>query len=200
MRRTRHNIQHMDTTLQCACNDHIIFVNTQIIADQIAVETRPSGGPPFCELIHDISKEVDCEITDLGFMKNWSKLRRVELYGCEKLTDIPEKVDFFDALPDYDVALFTNKKSKTNPEVSKAMLEAAIPTLENVSDWTMDGVHGALLPLAAALGVKNATLLWPVRIAVSGRAVTPGGAVEICHILGKAETLRRLRAGLAKLS
>ena len=119
---------------------------------------------------------------------------------CEKLSDIPEKVDFFDALPDYDIALFTNKKSKTNPEVSKAMLEAAIPALENVSDWTMDGVHDALLPLAAALGVKNATLLWPVRIAASGRAVTPGGAVEICWILGKEETLRRLKAGLEKLS
>lgn len=118
---------------------------------------------------------------------------------CEKLSDIPEKVDFFDALPDYDIALFTNKKSKTNPEVCKAMLEAAIPALEAVTDWTMDGVHDALIPLAAALGVKNATLLWPVRIAASGRAVTPGGAVEICWILGKEETLRRLKAGLAKL-
>ena len=119
---------------------------------------------------------------------------------CEKLTDIPEKVDFFDALPEYDIALFTNKKSKTNPDVSKAMLEAAIPALEGVADWTLENVHDALFPLAAALGVKNATLLWPVRIAVSGKAVTPGGAVEICHILGKTETLQRLRAGLAKLS
>ncbi|MBR4546166.1 MAG: glutamate--tRNA ligase [Oscillibacter sp.] len=119
---------------------------------------------------------------------------------CEKLSDIPEKVDFFDALPDYDTALFTNKKSKTNPDVSRAMLQAAVPALEGVADWTMDAVHDALFPLAASLGVKNATLLWPVRIAVSGRAVTPGGAVEICHILGKAETLRRLKSGLAKLS
>ena len=119
---------------------------------------------------------------------------------CERLTDIPEKVGFFDALPDYDTALFANKKSKTNPEVSKAMLEAAIPALEAVQNWTMDGVHEALFPLAAALGVKNATLLWPVRIAASGQAVTPGGAVEICAILGKGETLRRLKAGLDKLS
>ena len=118
---------------------------------------------------------------------------------CEKLSDIPEKVDFFDALPDYDTALFTNKKSKTNPEVSKAMLEAAIPALEAVPDWTLDAIHDTLFPLAGALGVKNATLLWPVRIAVSGRAVTPGGAVELCHILGKEETLRRLKAGLTKL-
>ena len=68
---------------------------------------------------------------------------------CEKLTDIPEKVDFFDALPDYDVEFFTNKKSKTNAEVSKAMLEAAIPALEAVSDWTVDAIHDTLIDLAA---------------------------------------------------
>ena len=119
---------------------------------------------------------------------------------CEKLTDIPEKVDFFDALPDYDTALFTNKKSKTDSEVSKRMLEAAVPALEALADWTQDSVHDCLIGLAERLGVKNATLMWPVRIAAAGRQVTPGGAVEICHILGKEETLRRLRSGLEKLS
>ena len=118
---------------------------------------------------------------------------------CEKLTEIPEKVDFFDALPDYDGELFTNKKSKTNPEVSKTMLEAAIPMLEGLSDWSQDAIHDGLVALAEGLGVKNATLMWPVRIAAAGKAVTPGGAVEICRILGKDETLRRLRLGLAKL-
>ena len=119
---------------------------------------------------------------------------------CEKLTDIPEKVDFFDALPDYDVEFFTNKKSKTNAEVSKAMLEAAIPALEAISDWTVDAIHDTLIDLAAKLEVKNATLMWPVRIAAAGKLVTPGGAVEICHLLGKDETLRRLRLGLDKLN
>ena len=118
---------------------------------------------------------------------------------CEKLTEIPEKVDFFDQLPDYGVECFTNKKSKTNPEVSQAMLEAAIPALEGIGDWTADAVHDTLIALAEHLGVKNATLMWPVRIAAAGKLVTPGGAVEICHILGKDETLRRLRLGLDKL-
>ena len=118
---------------------------------------------------------------------------------CEKLTDIPEKVDFFDALPDYDPELFTNKKSKTNPEVSKAMLEAAIPMLKALPDWTQEAIHDGLVALAEQLGVKNATLMWPVRIAAAGKAVTPGGAVEICRILGKDETLRRLETGLDKL-
>ena len=118
---------------------------------------------------------------------------------CEKLTEIPEKVDFFDALPDYSVDLFTNKKSKTDSEVSARMLQAAIPALEGLADWTQEAVHDCLIGLAESLGVKNATLMWPVRIAAAGKQVTPGGAVEICHILGKDETLRRLRLGLEKL-
>ncbi len=118
---------------------------------------------------------------------------------CEKLTDIPEKVDFFQALPEYDAELFTNKKSKTNPEVSKRMLEAAIPMLRQLPDWTQDAIHDGLVDLAAKLEVKNATLMWPVRIAAAGKAVTPGGAVEICRILGREETLKRLELGLEKL-
>lgn len=118
---------------------------------------------------------------------------------CEKLTDIPEKVDFFDELPEYDLEFFTNKKSKTNPEVCVAMLNAAIPALESIENWTNESVHDTLINLAASLEVKNATLMWPVRIAAAGKMVTPGGAVEICHILGKEETLRRLRLGLDKL-
>lgn len=118
---------------------------------------------------------------------------------CEKLTDIPEKVDFFDAVPSYGIEFFTNKKSKTNPEVCTKMLQAAIPALENIQEWTTDSIHDTLIALAQQLEVKNATLMWPVRIAAAGKLVTPGGAVEICHILGKDETIRRLQAGLALL-
>ncbi|MBU5434524.1 glutamate--tRNA ligase [Pseudoflavonifractor sp. MSJ-37] len=119
---------------------------------------------------------------------------------CERLTDIPEKLDFFDALPEYGVELFTNKKSKCTPEVSKAMLEAAIPALEALPEWTGEAIHDGLIALAASLEVKNATLMWPVRIAAAGKAVTPGGAVELCQILGRDETLRRLKLGLEKLA
>ncbi len=119
---------------------------------------------------------------------------------CEKLTEIPEKVDFFDELPEYGIDFFTNKKSKTNSEVCTAMLSAAIPMLEGLADWTVESIHNSLIMLAEKLEVKNATLMWPVRIAAAGKMVTPGGAVEICHILGREETLRRLRLGLAKLA
>lgn len=118
---------------------------------------------------------------------------------CERLTDIPEKVDFFDALPDYDLSLYTNKKSKTDAQVSKTMIEAALPVLEQLPDWTAEAIHDALISLAESLGVKNATLMWPVRIAVAGKAVTPGGAVELCCILGKEECLTRLQTGLKRL-
>ena len=118
---------------------------------------------------------------------------------CEKLTEIPEKVAFFEALPPYEKALFTNKKSKTNDEVSKKMLESVIPALEEVSSWSQEAIHDCLIDLAAKLEVKNATLMWPVRIAAVGQAVTPGGAVEICQILGRDECLRRLGVGLEML-
>ena len=118
---------------------------------------------------------------------------------CERLSDIPEKVDFFDTLPGYGVDLFTNKKSKTNSEVSLEMLKQTYPVLEGLADWSQEAIHGALVGLAEKLGVKNATLMWPLRIAVAGKAVTPGGAVELCRILGKEETLRRMELGVKKL-
>ena len=118
----------------------------------------------------------------------------------EVLTEIPEKVDFFDALPDYDAELFVHKKSKSDLASSKQMLEAVIPALERLPDWTDAAILGVMTALAESLAVKNAKVMWPVRIAAAGRAVTPGGAVEICRILGRDECLRRLRLGLEKLA
>ncbi|MCI5754628.1 MAG: glutamate--tRNA ligase [Clostridiales bacterium] len=118
----------------------------------------------------------------------------------ERLSDIPEKLDFFDTLPEYDTALFVHKKSKSTLETSRDMLRAAIDTLEALPEWTETTVHDSLVTLAEARGVKNALLMWPVRIAAAGKLVTPGGAVEICAILGREETLRRLRLGLEKLN
>ena len=118
----------------------------------------------------------------------------------EVLTEIPEKVDFFDALPDYDAELFVHKKSKSDLASSKQMLEAVIPALEQLPDWTDEAILGVMTALAEHLAVKNAKVMWPVRIAAAGRAVTPGGAVEICRILGRDECLRRLRLGLEKLA
>ena len=119
---------------------------------------------------------------------------------CEKLTDIPEKIGFFEALPDYDLECYTNKKSKTDAAISLDMLQKALPALEAIENWDTESVHDCLIALAEKLEVKNATLMWPVRIAAAGQLVTPGGAVEVCVILGKEETLRRLRLGIERLS
>lgn len=119
---------------------------------------------------------------------------------CEKLTDIPEKVDFLDKLPEYDNSLFIHKKSKTDEAVSLEMLKAVLPVLEATDSWTQENVHNALFGLVEKLEVKNALLLWPLRIALAGKTVTPGGAVEICYILGRDETIERLRYGIKKLT
>ncbi len=117
----------------------------------------------------------------------------------ELLTEIPEKLDFFDELPEYDAELFTHKKSKSDAESSRQVLERIIPAFEALPDWNDEMILQAMTALAEEWGVKNAKVMWPVRIAAAGKAVTPGGAVEICRILGREETLRRLRIGLSKL-
>ena len=117
----------------------------------------------------------------------------------EVLTDIPEKVDFFDELPEYDTELFVHKKSKSDKDSSRDVLEKIVPIFEALPMWDDEHIIGAMVGLAEAMEAKNAKVMWPVRIAAAGKAVTPGGAVEICRILGKDETLRRLNMALEKL-
>ena len=118
----------------------------------------------------------------------------------EVLTDIPEKLDFFDALPEYGTELFVHKKSKSDEASSREVLDRMIPIFEGVELWDDEHILSAMTGLAESMEVKNARVMWPVRIAAAGKAVTPGGAVEICRILGKEETLRRLRIGMEKLN
>ncbi|MDO5111241.1 MAG: glutamate--tRNA ligase [Clostridia bacterium] len=118
----------------------------------------------------------------------------------EYFADLPERVDFLAALPEYDIELFTNKKSKTDAAVSAQVLDKVIPALDALADWSETAIHDLLIGMAEAQGMKNGTLLWPVRIAMAGKTVTPGGAIEIAVLLGKAETLRRLRLGREKLN
>ena len=117
----------------------------------------------------------------------------------EYFADLPARVDFLTALPEYDAALFTNKKSKTDPAVSAQVLDMVIPALDALADWSEASIHALLIGMAEVRGMKNGTLLWPVRIAMAGKTVTPGGAIEIAVLLGKTETLRRLRLGREKL-
>ena len=135
---------------------------------------------------------------DVDLMEITSLLQaRTELF-----TEIPESVDFVDTLPDYDIALYTHKKMKTNPENSLDSLKAVLPVLEAIDEkaWTIENIHDKLFELIAQKEVKNGIILWPLRVAVSGKAFTPGGGIEICHIIGKADSIDRIKKGIEKLS
>ena len=119
---------------------------------------------------------------------------------CDTLCDIAPQVDFFDALPEYSNELYCHKKMKTDEQNSLEALKVTLPVLEGLTDWTYDSIHVSLVGLAEKLELKNGRIMWPVRTALSGKAVTPGGAVELCQILGKAETLRRMEKGIQQLS
>ena len=119
---------------------------------------------------------------------------------CEKLSDIPEQVDFFDNLPEYDIDLYNHKKMKTNPENSKIALEAIKKVLAEVEDFSFESLHDKLMALVEELGLKNGQVLFPLRVAVSGKSFTPGGGVELAAILGKEETLKRIDKAIEKLS
>lgn len=117
----------------------------------------------------------------------------------EVLTDIEALTDFFEELPDYDVEMYTHKKMKTNSENSLEVLKELLPILEKHEDYSVDSLHDLIMKYVADKGIKNGQALWPVRTAVSGKQMTPGGAFEIMEILGKDEALRRIKVGIDKL-
>jgi glutamyl-tRNA synthetase len=118
---------------------------------------------------------------------------------AELFTDIPEKVDFIDSMPEYSNDLYINKKMKTTPQSSKEALETLLPMLENLSDFSFDRIHAVVMEKITEMGVKNGVILFPLRTALSGKAMTPGGGTELAAILGKDETLRRIKAGITHI-
>lgn len=117
----------------------------------------------------------------------------------EVLTNISASIDFFEKLPEYELSIYEHKKMKTNLENSLESLMAALPVLEGVNEWENSVIYNALMEFVQNLGIKNSQMLWPIRTALSGKNVTPGGATELAEILGKDETLRRIRIGIKKL-
>ena len=117
----------------------------------------------------------------------------------EVFPDIADMVDFFESLPDYDPSLFTHKKMKTNAESSLAVLKDLLPILEAQEDFSNEALFAVIKAYIQDKGFKNGYVLWPVRIAVSGRQTTPAGATEIMEILGKEESIARIREAVRKL-
>ena len=119
---------------------------------------------------------------------------------CEILSDLPERVDFLDKLPEYETELYVHKKSKTNLENSLDTLRTLLPVLEAQEDWSNEGLYERLVALAAEKEVKNSVILWPLRVALSGKASTPGGATELASLLGKEASIARVKKGIELLS
>ena len=117
-----------------------------------------------------------------------------------KLSEIDKKMSFFINLPDYDKELFLNKKNKISDfELVKTVLTEAEQVLKNIESYDNDSLFAALLPLAEKLEIKTGTLMWCIRIAVSGLSATPGGATEIMEVIGKNESLSRIALALSKI-
>ncbi|WP_315120040.1 glutamate--tRNA ligase [uncultured Clostridium sp.] len=127
------------------------------------------------------------------------KLSQLLHTRTEVLSEIPGNIDFFEALPEYSPELYLHKKMKTTYENSLISLEKALPILEGLNEWTFNSTHDSMMNLVAELGVKNGVVLWPIRTALSGKQFTPGGAFEIAEILGKEESLRRIKIGIELL-
>lgn len=133
---------------------------------------------------------------NIDFMKLSSLLHT----RTEVLSEIPENIDFIEELPDYDVNMYVHKKMRTDLKNSLEHLKKAYEVLQDVQEWDDEHIHDALFKLIQELGVKNGQVLWPIRTAVSGKQFTPGGAIELSSLLGKEETLRRIKIGIDKLS
>ncbi len=116
------------------------------------------------------------------------------------LPDIAGHIDFFQELPEYDPEMYCHKKMKSTKETSLRVLEDVLPILEAQEDYSNDALFAALSAYVSEKGYKTGFVMWPVRIAVSGRQMTPAGATEIMEVLGKEESLKRIRRGIEMLS
>lgn len=148
----------------------------------------------FYELAEPYIKKVITKDYDLKKIASLIKSR------IEILPDIKDQIDFFEAVPEYDTAMYCHKKMKTNEETSLEVLKEILPRLEVWDDYSNDALFGLLKGFAEEKGYKNGYVMWPVRTAVSGKQNTPGGATEIMEVLGKAESVERIKNAIELLS
>ena len=148
----------------------------------------------FYEMALPYIKEVIPKDYDL------KKIAHMVQTRIEIFPDIRDHIDFFEELPEYDVAMYTHKKMKTNAQTSLEVLQEILPVLEAQEDYSNDALYQTLLKYVEQKGCKNGYVMWPIRTAVSGKQMTPGGATELMEVLGKEESLARIRKGIELLS
>ena len=133
---------------------------------------------------------------DLDFRKIAAMVKtRIEIFP-----DIKDHIDFFEKVPEYDISMYTHKKMKTDAASSLRLLEEVLPLLEECTDYSNDSLFALLSEYAAGHEYKTGFVMWPIRTALSGKQMTPGGATELMEILGKDESVRRIKAAIEKLS
>ncbi len=148
----------------------------------------------FYEMAEPYIKEAVHHAYDL------KKIAKLVQTRIEVFPDIAGHIDFLEELPEYDADMYTHKKMKTNPETSLAVLQEILPVLEAQEDYGNDALYKTITEFVKEKGYKNGYVLWPIRTAVSGKQMTPGGATEIMEILGRNESLSRIRKGIEKLT
>ncbi len=154
---------------------------------------KAMDGERFYEMAEPYIREVVTKDYDLKKIASLVKTR-IEIFP-----DIREQIDFFEEVPEYDIAMYTHKKMKSTPETSLTVLRDLLPVLESQEDYSNDALFETLKGYVTERGCKLGYVMWPVRTAVSGKQNTPGGATEIMEVLGKGETLRRIREAVKKL-
>lgn len=147
----------------------------------------------FYEMAEPYLKESITKELDLRKIAAMVKTR------IEVFPDIAEMVDFFEILPEYDASMYAHKKMKTSEESSLEVLTELLPILEKQDDYSNDALYQTLTAYVGQKDCKNGYVMWPVRTAVSGKQMTPAGATEIMEVLGKEESLNRIRKGIEKL-
>lgn len=147
----------------------------------------------FYELVEPQLKEVITKDLDLKKIAEMVKTRMEVLPDCKDL------IDFFEELPEYDTAMYSHKKMKTDEKTSLEVLEEILPVFEALDDYSNDSLYQALVAYVEQKGCKNGYAMWPVRTAVSGKQMTPAGATEIMEVLGKEESIKRIKKGIELL-
>ena len=177
--------KHMSKTPAVFDMNKIKWMNGEYIKAMDFDRFKELAMPYVTETIH---REMDFDKI-LSMVKT-----RIELF-----TEIPGHIDFFEAVPEYDVEMYKHKKMKTTPETSLTVLKEIYPVIEAQEDFTNDALYEMLVSFAKGHEYKNGYVMWPVRTAVSGKQMTPGGATELMELLGKEESLKRINDAIAKL-
>lgn len=147
----------------------------------------------FYSMAEPYIKEVITKDMDLKKIAELVKTR-IEIFP-----DIKDLIDFFEEVPEYDIEMYRHKKMKTTPETSLEVLKELLPIFESQEDYSNDALYASLVKYVEEKGCKNGYAMWPIRTAVSGKQMTPGGATEIMEIIGKDESVKRIKAAISKL-